>query len=93
MVFLNEWRAGGGEGRWIRGVAEYKGANDDQRGLAMFRMLIGQPTVEPGFPRDRFIGRGYQGLESIVLRMGGKSLAVPVDDRVATQVPLALIHT
>ena len=26
---------------------------------------------EPGFPRDRFVGRGYSGLDSIVLVEGG----------------------
>jgi adenylate cyclase len=68
-------------------VAEYKGQYYESLSLAMFRMLIGLPSVEPGFPKDRFLARSYQGLESVVLRLGQKSLAVPVDDRVATLVP------
>jgi adenylate cyclase len=43
--------------------------------------------VEPGFPQERFLSRNYQGLESILLRQSGKSLAVPVDDRVAALIP------
>jgi adenylate cyclase len=50
-------------------------------------LLVGQPAVEPGFPRDRFISRSYQGLESVILRLGQKTLSVPVDDRVAALVP------
>lgn len=68
-------------------IAEYKGQYYESLSLAMFRMLVGLPVVEPGFPRERFLSRNYQGLESIVLRLGDKSLAVPVDHRVATLVP------
>jgi adenylate cyclase len=53
----------------------------------MFRMLVGLPRVEPGFPPEKFLTRNYQGLESILLKQGGKVLAIPVDDRVATLVP------
>ena len=68
-------------------VAEYKGKYYESLSLAMFRMLNGLPSVEPGFPRDRFLSRSYQGLDSILLRQGDKSLSIPVDDRVATLVP------
>lgn len=68
-------------------IAEHKGQYYEALSLAMFRMLIGLPGVEPGFPRDRFIGRGYAGLESVVLRLGDKTLAVPVDRVVAALVP------
>ena len=68
-------------------VAEYKGHYYESLALAMFRMLNGLPAVEPGFPRDRLVSRSYQGLESIVLRQGEKTLSVPVDARVATLVP------
>ena len=34
-------------------VAEYKGNFYESLSLAMFRMLIGSPSVEPGFPRGR----------------------------------------
>jgi adenylate cyclase len=68
-------------------VAEYKDRYYESLALAVFRMLAGQPTVEPGFPRDGVISRGYQGLESIVLRLGQKTMAIPVDERVAALVP------
>lgn len=68
-------------------VAEYKGQYYESLALAMFRMLNGLPSVEPGFPKDRLVSRNYQGLEGIVLRQGEKSLSIPVDHRVATLVP------
>ncbi|TFZ01971.1 CHASE2 domain-containing protein [Ramlibacter humi] len=68
-------------------LAEYGDQYYESLSLAMFRMLVGLPTVEPGFPRDRFLGRGYQGLESVVLRLGQKTMGIPVDDRVSALVP------
>ena len=68
-------------------VAEYKGQYYESLALAMFRLLSGLPSVEPGFPRDRLVSRNYEGLESIVLRQGDKTLRIPVDARVATLVP------
>ena len=68
-------------------IAEYKGKYYESLSLAMFRMLNGLPSVEPGFPRDRFLSRSYQGLDSILLRQGEKTLSIPVDDRIATLVP------
>jgi adenylate cyclase len=68
-------------------VAEYKGQYYEALSLAMFRLLVGLPRVEPGFPRERFLSRNYQGLESILLRQGERTLAIPVDDRVAALVP------
>jgi adenylate cyclase len=68
-------------------VAEHKGQYYESLSLGVFRLLTGLPTVTPGFPQERFLSRNYQGLESILLRQGDKSLAVPVDDRVAALVP------
>ena len=68
-------------------VAEYKDQYYESLALAMFRTLAGQPRIEPGFPRDRFIGRDYRALESLNLRLGQKTLAIPVDDRVGALVP------
>ena len=68
-------------------IAEYKGQYYESLSLAMFRMLAGSPTVSPGFPRERFLSRSYQGLESIQLKLGSKTLAIPVDERVAALVP------
>jgi adenylate cyclase len=53
----------------------------------MFRLLAGSPTVEPGFAREKWIGRSYLGLESVSLRLGQKRLALPVDDRAAALIP------
>ena len=85
--FFNSITEGDGVVRSVPLIAEYKGQYYESLSMAMFRMLVGLPKVEPGFPQDRFIGRSYQGLESILLKQGGKTLAVPVDDRVATLVP------
>lgn len=85
--FFNSITEGDGVVRSIPLVAEYKGQYYESLSLAMFRMLAGNPRVEPGFPQERFIARGYQGLESIRLRQDSKTLAIPVDDRVATLVP------
>lgn len=68
-------------------LAEYGGKYYESLALAMFRQLMGGADIEPGFPRERFVPMGYQGLESVVLRQGDKSLAIPVDQRVATLVP------
>ena len=68
-------------------IAEHKGQYYESLSLAIFRMLTGMPTVAPGFPQEKFLSRNYQGLESILLRQEGKTLAIPVDNRVAALVP------
>jgi adenylate cyclase len=85
--FFNSITDNDGVVRSIPLVAEQGGAYYESLALAMFRVMAGQPTVEPGFPRDRFVGRSYSGLESIVLKLGPRQLAIPVDDKVATLVP------
>jgi len=85
--FFNSITEGDGVVRSIPLIAEYKGQYYESLSMAMFRMLVGLPTVEPGFPQERFISRSYQGLESVLLKQGQRTLAVPVDDRVATLVP------
>ncbi len=85
--FFNSITEGDGVVRSVPLIAEYKNQYYESLSMAMFRMLVGLPRVEPGFPQDRFIGRSYQGLESVLLKQDGKTLAVPVDDRVATLVP------
>ncbi|MEP6770585.1 MAG: adenylate/guanylate cyclase domain-containing protein [Polaromonas sp.] len=85
--FFNSITEGDGVVRSIPLLAEYKGQYYESLALAMFRMLAGLPKVEPGFPQEKFLTRNYQGLESILLKQGNKTLAIPVDDRVATLVP------
>ena len=85
--FFNSIPEGDGVVRSLPLLAEYKGQYYESLSLAMFRMLAGSPSVEPGFPQEKFLSRGYQGLESILLTQQGKTLAIPVDHRVATLVP------
>lgn len=85
--FFNSITEGDGVVRSIPLLAEYGGQYYESLSLAMFRMLVGLPQVEPGFPAERFLSRNYQGLESILLRQDRRTLAIPVDERVATLVP------
>ena len=86
--FFNSITDGDGVVRSLPLIAEYKGQYYEALSLAMFRTLVGMPSVAPGFPRDRFLSKSYQGLESILLNQGNnKTLAIPVDDRVSALVP------
>lgn len=66
-------------------LAEFDGRYYESLTLAMFRLLMGMPSVEPGFPPGG--GRSYQALDSVVLRLGNKTMSLPVDERVAALVP------
>ncbi len=68
-------------------IADYQGKYYESLSLAMFRLLAGLPTVSPGFPKERMLARTYQGLESIQLKLGGKTLAIPVDEQVSALIP------
>lgn len=69
-------------------VSEYKGRFYEALSLAMYRLLVGLPSVEPGLPDDRFFSnKGYFALESIRLRKGDAHIAIPVDDKVASLIP------
>jgi adenylate cyclase len=68
-------------------LAEHGGLYYESLALAMFRLLLGDPRVEPGFPPERFLSRDYRALESLRLVREGSSLAIPVDDRVTALVP------
>ena len=70
-------------------ISEYGGKYYEALSLAMYRVVIGQPTVAPGFPRDSkiFSSKGYNALESIQLRKGAGYFAIPVDDKVSSLVP------
>jgi adenylate cyclase len=43
--------------------------------------------VAPGFSNEKYLSRNYQGMDRVLLKQGDKSLAIPVDERVATLVP------
>ena len=85
--FFNSITEGDGVVRSVPLLAEYKGQYYESLSFASFRMLAGSPKVEPGFPQEKFLSQSYQGLESILLLQAGKTLAIPVDHRVATLVP------
>lgn len=85
--FFNPIVDGDGVVRSVPLVVEYEEQFYESLSLAMYRMLAGMPSVAPGFARDRFLSRNYQGLESIQLRRGDGVMAIPVDDRVASLVP------
>lgn len=74
----------------VRGVpllAEYGDAYYESLALAVYRMMMGAPAVEPGFPSESLVSRNYHGLDHIKLRLGERSRIVPVADAVTTLVP------
>ena len=86
--FFNAITENDGVVRSLPLIAEYQGRYYESMALAMFRVIAGLPTVEPGFSQERFLGPGRQSLESILLNVAGKKvLPIPVDDRVSTLVP------
>jgi len=64
-------------------LVELDGDYYESLALAMIRTLLNFPKVEPGYPADSFVHKGYSGLEW--LRVG--PVRVPVDDTVSTLVP------
>ncbi len=84
--FFNSITESDGVVRAIPLVGEYQDQYYESLSLAMFRMLVGQPQVLPGFPKEKFLTPNYKGLESILLK-ADKTLAIPVDDRVSALVP------
>jgi len=69
-------------------VSEFNDQYYESLSLAVFRMALGSPPVEPGFPPEKFLTRDYQGLESIKLHIAtDKSLAIPVAEGVIAWVP------
>jgi adenylate cyclase len=85
-----------GVSRRVPIVAEYKGGYYEALSLAVVRMYLGMreaaqrksdtvvlPKVVPGIAPDRFIAKGYTGLEWFEVG----SLKIPVDENVSTLVP------
>jgi adenylate cyclase len=85
--FVNSITDSDGVVRSLPLIAEYKGQYFESLALAMFRTLAGFPEVVPGYSQERFLSKSYQGLDRILLKQGGTTLAIPVDERVATLVP------
>jgi adenylate cyclase len=80
---------GDGVLRSIPLVVDYKGQYYEALSLAMYRLLIGLPSVAPGFVQDTkfFSSKGYDALESIQLRKGEGHFSIPVDNRVSSLIP------
>jgi adenylate cyclase len=72
-----------GVSRRVPLIAEFKGKYYEALSLAMVRVLLNNPKVEPGYASDKFVGKGYSGLEW--LDVG--PLNVPVDETVSAFVP------
>ncbi len=68
-------------------LAEYKGQYYESLALAVFRLLLGSPTVAPGFSDEPWMPRSYQALDRILLKDAKALLSIPVDQRVATLIP------
>jgi adenylate cyclase len=68
-------------------VSEFQGGYYQSLSLAVLRTLMGDTEVAPGLPEARFLPTGYEGLESIHIRKGGNTLALPVDYRVGSLIP------
>ena len=66
-------------------LAEFKGGYYEPLSLAMVRMLLGTPSVVPGYPSDKalILSKNYSGLEWLEV---GK-IKVPVDERVTALIP------
>ena len=64
-------------------IAEYEGDYYESLSLAIVRTLMGFPKVEPGYPPDRFLHKGYAGLEW--LKIG--PLTIPVDETASALIP------
>ncbi len=78
-----------GVARRVPMLLEWEGAYYESLSLAMVRTWFSLqsagkfPNVEPGYPPERFMSRGYSGLEW--LKVG--PLRIPVDDTVSALIP------
>lgn len=68
-------------------LAEHEGQLYESLALAVFRMQMGMPRVEPGFPPESFLPRRYPALQSVKLTKGGTAWEIPVDNKGASLVP------
>ena len=72
-----------GVSRRVPMILEFEGAYYEALSLAMVRVILGMPSVEPGWAPGTFMNRGYSGLEW--LKVG--PLRIPVDESVSTLIP------
>jgi len=64
-------------------LAEFEGQYYEALSLAVVRALLGFPPIEPGYPPDRVLHKGYGGMEWI--KVG--PITIPVDDSASALVP------
>jgi adenylate cyclase len=64
-------------------IVEFDGAYYEALSLAMVRVILGKPNVEPGYAPGSLMSKGYSGLEW--LKVG--PLTVPVDESVSALIP------
>ena len=68
-------------------LAKYGGQYYESLSLAMFRQLVGNPEIIPGFPQDWRADKVIGDLENILLKRDGRSIAIPVSEDVGVLVP------
>jgi len=85
--FFNAITAPDGVVRALPLLAEHEGQFYESLALAMFRRLVGMPTVAPGFPPERFLPADHAALESVRLVQGATQLAIPVNNRLTALIP------
>jgi adenylate cyclase len=64
-------------------IVEFDGAYYEALSLAMVRVILGKPEVQPGYAPGGLMNKGYSGLEW--LKVG--PITIPVDESVAALIP------
>lgn len=67
-------------------LAAFEGQYHEALALAMYRVLLGAPPVEPVFPPVGFPAR-FRGLERLDLRQGAGTVPIPVSEGVTARLP------
>jgi len=68
-------------------VAHYKDAYYESLSLAMFRAIVGMPTIIPSYSKETFLPKAFQGVDKMLLVQGEKTLGIPVDRRGGALIP------
>jgi adenylate cyclase len=84
--FFNTLNDSDGVLRSLPLLAEYRDQYYESLALAMFRVLVGMPQVEPGLPATPSLGT-HETLESIVLVEGPRRMPLAVDERLSVLIP------
>lgn len=77
-----------GISRRVPMLVEYQGAYYESLSLAMVRLLLGSPKIQPGYAEEGAVSsRHYAGLEWLEMITPRGTLRVPVDESAATLIP------